>query len=111
MSIEGGEARALSISYLPQKQFKDLDTSLFRVKMEKVALYAILEESYGVPTIYNQELIGVEKADKEVAGHLGVPKGTPLTTIEMLSFTYKDRPYEYRISHCVTDSEKLFREY
>ncbi len=103
--------RIMSISYLPQKQFKDLDSPLFRTKMEKVALYSILEESYGVPTIYNQELIGAENADKEIASQLKVPVGTALVTIEMLSYTYKDRPYEYRISYCVTDTEKLFREY
>ena len=101
----------LSISYLPQKQFKDLDTPLFSQKMEKTALYTILEESYGVPTIYNQELIGIEKADRETARLLQVPVDTPLINIEMLSFTYRDRPYEYRMSHCIADKRKLFREY
>jgi len=103
--------RIISISYLPQKQFKDLDSPLFRTKMEKVALYSILEESYGVSTIFNQELIGAEKAKKEIADRLKISEGTPLLIIEMLSFTYKDQPYEYRISYCVTDTEKLFREY
>ena len=103
--------RIFSTSYLPQKQFKDLDTPLFRTKIEKIALYSILEESYGVPTIYNQELIGAEGADNETADHLKIPIGTPLVTIEMLSFTYKDRPYEYRISYCNTSERKLFSEY
>ncbi len=103
--------RILSVSYLAQSQFKALDAPLFRTKMEKVALYSILEESYGVPTIYNQELIGVEKAAKDVARELNIRTGTPLVVIEMLAFTYKDRPYEYRISHCITSERKLFREY
>lgn len=110
MHFEEGP-KIFSISYLPQKQFKNLDTPLFRSKIEKIALYSILEESYGVPTIYNQELICAEKADKLTADYLQVPTGTPLVSIEMLSFTYKDRPYEYRISYCNTYERKLFREY
>lgn len=101
----------LSVSYLPQRKFADLDTPLFRQKIEKIALYSILEESYGVPTIYNQELIGADRADAEVARHLKVRRGSPLLVIEMLSFTYRDNPYEYRISHCLTEQKKLFREY
>jgi len=101
----------LSVSYLPQRKFADLDRELFRQKIEKVALYSILEESYGVPTIYNQELIGAATADEDTARLLRIRQGTPLVVIEMLSFTYRDCPYEYRISHCITDRRKLFREY
>jgi len=103
--------RVFSVSYLPQKLFRDLDTPLFRAKIEKIALYSILEENYGVPTIYNQELIGAVCAEQEIADHLQVSVGTPLVSIEMLSFTYKDKPYELRTSYCITGEKRLFREY
>ena len=99
-----------SISYLPEKQFKNLDSSP-RTNLENRPLYKYLEEQYDIPTLYNQELIGAVAADKETAELLGVKPGSPLLYIEMLSFTYKDKPYEYRISYCRTDIKKVFRAY
>ena len=102
--------RVYTISYLPQKLFAGLD-ALSTQKVEGEPLYLILEERYGVPTIHNQELIGINEADKEVAQYMGIREGASLLFIEMLSFTYKQRPYEYRTSYCQTDEKKLFRGY
>jgi GntR family transcriptional regulator len=96
------------ISYLPEKMFKNLSerpTSFF----EECAIYEALERSYGLPTIYNHELFSVKQADEETAKRLQIPEGTPLQHIEMLSFTYKDEPYEYRRTFCLTDQRKVFR--
>ncbi len=98
-----------SISYLSQNMFKNLDefpTHLF----EKVTLYEALEKKYGVPTLYNQQLFGAALTDTMTARLLQIENGTALLFIEMLSFTYKDRPYEYRKSYCVTDRRKVFTE-
>lgn len=97
-------------SYLPQKQFKNLE-SLPKTAFEKELFYLMLEEYFGIPTIFNRELIGAVLADSELASLLEIKKGTPLTTIEMLSYTYKETPYEYRLSYCLTEKQKLFREY
>ena len=97
-----------TISYLPEKMFKDLSerpTSFF----EECAIYEALERSYGLPTIYNHELFSVEQADEDAAKRLQIPEGTPLQHIEMLSFTYKNEPYEYRSTFCLTDQRKVFR--
>ncbi|MBW2060037.1 MAG: GntR family transcriptional regulator [Deltaproteobacteria bacterium] len=96
-------------SYLPCKMFKDFE-DLARSRFERETLYQSIEQAYGLPTLYNHELIGVTLADKEIAEVLGLELGQPVLTIEMLSFTYKDQPYEYRISYCLTDNRKLYRE-
>lgn len=98
-----------SISYIPQKMFEDLAT-LPRPKFENIPLYIALEEIYGLPTINNQELISAVAADSATAKQLKVKKGSPVLLIEMLSYTYKQAPYEYRKSYCLTDSRSLFRE-
>lgn len=98
-----------NISYLPCRMFKNLN-QLSDSRFEKITLYEALEKEYGVPTIYNQELFGTTTADAETARLLGIRKNTALLMIEMLSFTYKDKPYEYRVSHCLTDQRKIVRE-
>ena len=97
------------ISYLPEKMFKKLHEFPIHL-FEKVTLYEALEEKYGVPTLYNQQLFGTAQADTVTAKLLRVDPGRALLLIEMLSFTYKDRPYEYRKSFCVTDQRKVFTE-
>ena len=99
-----------SVSFLPQKLFKGLE-EFPPNRFEKVPLYTAIEESYGLPTIFNRELLSAEPAEAEVAEHLEVRAGTPVLVIEMLAFTYKERPYEYRRSHCLTESRRIFREF
>ena len=105
-----GLPQIYSMSFLKEKMFRGLD-SLPKSEIESQPLYTYLEEHYDVPTLYNQELISAVGADAETSERLGVKKGTPLLLIEMLSFTYKDKPYEYRVSFCRTDSKKVFRSY
>lgn len=98
------------VSYLPQKLFPGFDEHPSS-KFEKTTLYGMVEQDYGMPTIFNQELIGVGRADAEVARVLEVPEGEPLLYVEMLAFTYNEKPYEYRYSYCRTDQRKIFREF
>lgn len=108
--VSEGKPVVYSISYLPQKLFPGLEkfpSSCF----EKIPLYSFVEESYGQPTIFNRELLSVLSAESNVATTLAIQEGTPLLLIEMLAFTYKERPYEYRQSYCLTDIRKIFREY
>ena len=97
------------ISYIPQKMFENF-ASLPKQKFENIPLYIALEEIYGLPTIYNQELISAVPAPDHTAKLLEIRKESPVLLIEMLSFTYKQTPYEYRRSYCVTDTKTIFRE-
>lgn len=101
---------ARSLSYLPRRLFPDLE-KFPPSRFEKVPLYIALEDHYGLPTLSNSELIAAVAADAEIAAILQIPEGKPILAVEMLAFTYRKRPYEYRISHCLTEGRKLFRSY
>ncbi len=75
-----------------------------------MTLWESIEQIYGLPTIKNKELFGLCIADTEIANALHIQKGDPTLSIEMLSYTYKDKPYEYRISYSQPDTKRFYRE-
>jgi len=99
-----------SCSYLPCRLFPGLD-EFPRSRFEKVPLYLALEDHFGLPTLSNSDLISVAAADSETAALLGITQNSPILSVQMLAFTYRNRPYEYRISHCLTGARKLLRKY
>jgi GntR family transcriptional regulator len=103
------QALVYCVSYLPHKMFEDL-ANLPRQKFENIPLYIALEEIYGLPTISNRELVSAVPADGITAKKMKIPKGHPVLLIEMLSYTYKQTPYEYRQSYCLTDRKAICRE-
>ena len=98
-----------SLSYLPATLFKGLE-EVPAAEWEKTSLYALLEETYGVTTVVQRELFSARSAEGEPCKALRVPMGFPLLVIDMVAHTYKERPYEYRISYCVTDTYRVYRE-
>ena len=107
--ISGDAPLIYNVSYLPQRMFPDLDR-LPRTCFETTPLYLLLEEKYRLPTLYNQELFDAGPAGDTVAGILKIPAGTPVLHIEMIAFTYKETPYEYRLAYCLTNHHRVFRE-
>ena len=105
-----GKPIIYTVSYLPQRLFPDLE-NFPRSRFERIPIFISLEQSYGLPTIYNRELISVTSADARVAKSLNIQPKTALLCIEMIAYTYQDKPYEYRKSYCLTDSKKIFREW
>lgn len=109
MSI-AGEPTVFSISYLPQRMFKGLDNTppaLFG----NVALYKLIEQAYSLPTLSNSELIAAIPAEKEASEALKIEPGTPVLMMEMLARTYRNKPYEFRKSFCITGNRKILREF
>jgi len=99
-----------SVSYLPCRLFTGLE-DFPRSRFEKVPLYLALEDHFGLPTLSNSELISIVPARAEEAAMLRIEEGKPVLAVEMLAFTYRNRPYEYRISYCLTEGRKLLRRY
>jgi len=99
-----------TISYLSPKMFLNLEECP-PTRFERISIFNMLEQSYGYPTIFNQELFSAISADCEVANLLEIKEGTSILCLEMLAFTYKSKPYEYRIGYCLTDERKIFREW
>ncbi len=107
--LHDGKPIVYSESYLPKELFRDFDRCP-SARFEKSTLYEMVEQTYGLPCIYNQELFGAVAAEGTPAKMLGTDSGSPLLYIEMRSFTYKDRPYEYRRSYCVTGTRRIYAE-
>jgi len=99
-----------SVSYLPCRLFAGLE-EFPRSRFEKVPLYLALEDHFGLPTLSNSELISVVPAEAEEAAMLRIAEGLPILAVEMLAFTYRNRPYEYRVSYCRSEGRKLLRKY
>jgi GntR family transcriptional regulator len=96
------------ISFLPAKLCSGLE-SVKKIYLEKFAFYIFLEQRFGISTIENRELYGATLADKDLSKILNVEEGHPVLEVEMLALTFKEKPYEYRISFCLTDEKKIRR--
>ncbi|MCG8688127.1 MAG: GntR family transcriptional regulator [Desulfobacterales bacterium] len=103
-----GKPLVYCTSYLPKFLFPGLD-KYDRNQLERDAIYLFLEREFGVTTVNHSELLSAAIADRETAEKLDVKPGDPLLKIEKLLFTHKEKPYEYRLSYCITDQLKLRR--
>ena len=108
--FSGGVRFACLVSHLRADKLPDFDR-IDSAEFEKNSLYVILDRRYGLHNLHLRELLSVAEADAETAACLGLSPGAPLLRSDLVFTTYDDEPYEYRISHCRTDSLKLFREF
>ncbi|RLC15022.1 MAG: hypothetical protein DRH93_20140 [Deltaproteobacteria bacterium] len=95
-----------SITYLPCKMFPDLEKFENDFSGE-MTLYQLLEKEYGITTVSNKKLLSTIAVDRETAELLNVSNGKQVLFIEMMSFTYQNKPYECRKTFCLTDEQKL----
>ncbi len=105
-----GKPAVYAISFLSRRLFEGIET-FPRSRFERVPFYLTVEDHFGLPTVSNADLISAVAADPETAELLRIPEGSPVLEVEMLAFSYRNRPYEYRISHCLTEGRKLLRKY
>ncbi len=80
--------------WLPGTLFKGLSSE--RLADFKGPMYGMFEADFGVTMIRAEEKIRAQAADAQTAQWLAVEAGTPLLSVERLSFTYGDRPVELR---------------
>ena len=98
-----------SISYLPCNMFNQLEKIPFAA-FENAPIYTVLEDHYGVTTVHNKELFSSTTSDSNNAEVLNIEIGASLLLIEMLSYTYREKIYEYRKSYCITEKQKILVE-
>jgi len=89
-----GEPVVLDDIWLPGQLFKGLSSEL--LNQHRGPFYGLFETEFGVHMIRAQEKIRAVPADAESAALLQVAPGTPLLSVERLSFTYGDKPVELR---------------
>ena len=88
--------------WLPGTTFKGLSAE--QMAQYQGPTYALFELEYGVRMVRAEEKIRAVAADVQQAALLDVPPGSPLLSVERLSFTYNDVPMELRRGFYRTDT-------
>jgi GntR family transcriptional regulator len=94
--------------YLPGEIFAGLTLEI--LKESQVSLYSLFEAKFGVRMIRAEERLRAVAADRTSAELLRVEEGSPLLSVERVSFTYGDRPVEWRRGLYSTAAHCYFNE-
>lgn len=103
-----GKPVVLDEIYLPGEIFAGLTLEV--LKESQVSLYTLFEERFGVRMIRAEERLRAVAADRTTAELLGVREGSPLLSVERTSFTYGNRPVEWRRGLYSTEAHCYFNE-
>jgi GntR family transcriptional regulator len=90
-----------------------LPASLFPDLPEAVGLsdrVVALSQHYGVLLGRAHERVFISNAEKDVAGRLGLPAGTPIMMLDRVVSTLDARPIEWRVGYCHLVDEYYFTE-
>ena len=96
-----GDPVVLEEVWLPAGLFRGLSAAA--VTEHKGALYNLFETQFGTRMVRAEEKLKARSADPETATLLEVEPGHALLEVERLSFTYGDRPVEWRRGLYKTD--------
>ena len=89
-----GKPVVLDEIYLPGEIFQGL--SLEVLQEYQGSLYSLFETRFGVRMIRAEEQIRAIAADRATAEQLAVDEGSPLLSVERVTYTYGDKPVEWR---------------
>ncbi len=79
--------------YLPSELFPDLSLEILR---SGESLYSLFETRYGVRMIRADERLRAISADRVSSELLQIAEGSPLLLVERVTFTYGNKPVEWR---------------
>jgi GntR family transcriptional regulator len=96
----GEQPRVLDDIWLPAGPFRSLTADL--LGQYKGHLYGLFESEFGVRMIRAEEQLRAVAASPDEAEALQLAPGSPLLRVDRVSYTYGDRPIEFRRGHCVT---------
>ncbi|MFM9913601.1 MAG: GntR family transcriptional regulator [Methylophilaceae bacterium] len=86
---------------LPATPFKGVTAS--RIETFGGSMYRMYETQLGISMVRAEERLAAVGANQEVADQLNLALGTPLLSIERVSYTYGDKPMEWRLGLCLTE--------
>lgn len=92
--LSQGRPVVLDEIWLPGNLFKGLSAE--RLSQYRGAMYALFETEFGVHMIRASEKLRAVAADASAAQWLELPEGSPLLSVERLSYSYGDKPVELR---------------
>jgi GntR family transcriptional regulator len=104
----GGEPAVLDEIALPAQLFKGLTRA--KVEAHRGSIYSLFETQFGVRIVRAQEKLRAVAADPASAPFLRVASGAPLLAVDRVTFTYADRPVEWRRGLCVTRHHHYLNE-
>ena len=104
----GGEPVVLDEITLPGALFRGLTRGKFDAY--HVSMYGFFETQFGVRMLKAQEKLRAVAADGASAALLNVAPGTPLLAVDRVTFTYGDRPVEFRRGLCSTRAHHYANE-
>lgn len=94
--------------YLPGDVFQGLSYEM--LQGWRGSLYSLFETRFGLRMIRAEERLRAVAADRMSADALNVPEGKPLLSVERVTFTYGDRPVEWRRGLYLTDEHYYLNE-
>ena len=65
-------------------------------------MYRMYEADFGIQMLHADEKIKAVQSNKESSLLLDVTEGFPLLSVERLSYTYENKPMEWRMGLCLT---------
>lgn len=89
-----GKPVVLDELYLPGDLFQGLTFEV--LQSYGGSIYSLFESRYGVRMIRAEERLRAVAADRQTAETLGVAEGSPLLSVERVTYTYGDRAVEWR---------------
>ena len=89
-----GKPVVLDEIYLPGEVFQGLTLEVLQNNHD--SLYTLFEARFGVRMIRAEERIRAVAADRASAEQLKVEEGSPLLSVERVTYTYGDKPVEWR---------------
>ena len=92
----------LDVIKIPAQSFKGLTEQM--IIESKGAMYRMYEANFGVRMLRADEKIKAITANLENASLLNLKENCPLLSVERISYTYENKPLEWRLGLCVTDN-------
>lgn len=85
---------------IPTVFFRGLTSE--KIIENKGLMYRMYETEFGIQMLHADEKIKAVSSNKESSSIFGISEGSPLLSVERLSYTYDDKPIEWRLGLCVT---------
>jgi GntR family transcriptional regulator len=104
----GARALVLDEIVLPAESFAGLDQDA--LANTKGSWYSLYESAFGVRAIRAREQIKAVAASEYLAKSLRVMRGAPLLRVDRVTYTYDDKPIEWRRGWCSTEGHHYINE-
>ena len=95
-----GKPLILDFIKIPAISFRGLSAE--KVIEKNGSMYRMYETDFGIQMLRADEKIKAVAANNESSSMLNVSENAPLLSVERLSYTYDDKPIEWRLGLCVT---------